>query len=1573
MPIDAAVLNALLDSWRPYPVSGSEPTTIAYEFMTALPADSAPPQAGSAGFDSASGEQRVALRAVFDAIESVANVRFVEGGTANSVGPVLRIGQSTDVGGTNWRADVAGSVVNDVYLPPQDHASLAPGARGFFDVMALVAQSLGLKHPDDSVGGTLPTLSGSSGTDSQAYTVLSGNPAPEHDLGGGLQAYAQTPLVYDVAALQSIYGANAATSAGDGDVHDVSNVGPDEIRTIWDAGGVHDRIDASGAAGSVILDLNEGAMSSVNGIDNVSIAYGGPGNENPIEDATGGAGGDTLVGNAKANVLDGGASADTMIGGEGDDTYFVDHPYDYVMEAEGGGNDTVVATMSTDFYFHRLADGVENLEVRVAPDTYRALGAAGNSGDNRIESGEETQVRLYGEDGADTLTGGNWLDGGAGADVMAGGRGGDEYYVDDAGDVVIEVNDGGLVDGGGFFYEVQQSWDTVYSQVSFTLGDNLEALELVGNTNADGSGNELANNILGNSGDNVLRGNASGLVSAAGDFIMGRDGNDRIFAGDGASQLYGDGGNDQLFGGAGNDILDGGADGDVMSGGGGNDTYYIDSAEDVIVEAADGGIDEVNSTVTLSLADHFENLSLRGYDAIDATGNASANAIYGNDAANTIRGGDGNDVLDGYSGADSLYGDAGDDVLYGNGLDLLDGGSGNDTYFVSGEGNAIVEAADGGVDSVIAISNHALADHVDNLTLAEGYLADGTGNANANTIVGNGYDNVLRGQGGDDRLDAGNGWDTLAGGSGDDVLIGGAGNDVYEFGRGDGHDVAEDASGFDELHLTGGLGLGDISVRRADADLVVDVVVGGDSITLRNWFVAGQTIDTFRFDDGTVLDAAGIETLLSENRAPDALNDFATISADAAGPVAGNVLSNDTDPDAGTTLSLVDVGPLSGSYGTLTFAADGGYSYVLAGSITDARALGSTEVLMETFSYTVTDGAVDPMYDSAVLTVTIQGVNDAPIAVDDLAEVSEDGVATVSGNVLANDQDFDAGQLLSVAGAGVFAGQYGSLTLAANGAYTYELNNASAAVQSLKAGQEVVESFAYSVRDDDAGGSLEDQGILQIGILGQNDAPVLIRALSDVSTVAGTAFAMQIAADAFADIDGDALTLSASLGNGTVLPSWLHFDAATRTFSGTPGEAGVTSIRVIATDASGASVADEFDLAVGAAQSGRDIFGTRRNDSLRGTGGDDRLYGRDGNDAVEGGGGKDRLDGGRGNDRMVGGAGDDTYVVDSKRDAVIERANEGNDTVEASVSWRLGDNVENLVLVGNDRIDGTGNALANHIVGNWRSNSLSGGSGNDYLEGGRGDDALNGGSGVDILDGGRGNDRLIDTDGASVLLGGAGNDTLKGGAAASFYAGGCGDDTIKLGSGHDVVAFNRGDGRDTVLARGGAATLSLGADVRYEDLKFRRDGASLVLATGAGESITLKDWYSGTGNRGIAKLQVVAEAMPGYAPDGANPLLDDRIETFDFRQLVQAFDEARAGVRYSRSWSLMNELLDAHVSGSDSEALGGDLAYRYGLDGALSGMPVDVARSTVSDAGFGSSPQPVRPMSETLGGMPRLS
>jgi Ca2+-binding RTX toxin-like protein len=114
-------------------------------------------------------------------------------------------------------------------------------------------------------------------------------------------------------------------------------------------------------------------------------------------------------------------------------------------------------------------------------------------------------------------------------------------------------------------------------------------------------------------------------------------------------------------------------------------------------------------------------------------------------------------------------------------------------------------------------------------------------------------------------------------------------------------------------------------------------------------------------------------------------------------------------------------------------------------------------------------------------------------------------------------------------------------------------------------------------------------------------------------------------------------------------------------------------------------------------------------------------------------GGNDLLDGGTGADTLHGGAGDDTYIVDNAGDKVIEHANQGVDLVEASVSFAIGANVENLTMIGAGNINGTGNGLANVITGNGGNNVLSGLGGDDRLVGGLGIDTLTGGSGKDTF------------------------------------------------------------------------------------------------------------------------------------------------------------------------------------------------------------------------------------------------
>ena len=186
----------------------------------------------------------------------------------------------------------------------------------------------------------------------------------------------------------------------------------------------------------------------------------------------GGAGNDTLIGGAGNDTLNGGAGADTMIGGTGNDTYIVDNAGDVVTEAAGEGTDTVFATVS-----YTLAAGseVETLRVNVAT----GLTLTGNELDNII----------IGNAGNDTLIGGagnDTLNGGAGADTMIGGIGNDTYFVDNVGDVVTEAAGEGT--------------DTVNASVSYTLaaGSEVESLAATVTTAVTFTGNEFANNLVGN-------------------------------------------------------------------------------------------------------------------------------------------------------------------------------------------------------------------------------------------------------------------------------------------------------------------------------------------------------------------------------------------------------------------------------------------------------------------------------------------------------------------------------------------------------------------------------------------------------------------------------------------------------------------------------------------------------------------------------------------------------------------------------------------------------------------------------------------------------------------------------------------------------------------------------------------------------------------------------------------------------------------------------------------------------------------------------------------------------------------
>jgi len=274
--------------------------------------------------------------------------------------------------------------------------------------------------------------------------------------------------------------------------------------------------------------------------------------------------GNTITGNEGANTLDGGAGADTLIGGGGDDSYVVDSADDVVTESDGGGTDTVQASVNI-----KLGAFVENLQL-----TGLAVSGTGNDLRNVIT----------GNDLANTL------DGGAGADTLIGGGGDDTYLVDNAKDIVTES------DGGGK--------DTVRASASYKLGAYIENLHLAG-TAISGSGNDLNNTITGNGADNTLRG---GLGA---DTITAGGGSDTVNGDDGRDTISGGAGDDRLFGGAGNDTIDGGSGNDLYYGGAGKDTLVGSRGADTFVFA------KGDMSATKAGADLIESFSAGQGDRID--------------------------------------------------------------------------------------------------------------------------------------------------------------------------------------------------------------------------------------------------------------------------------------------------------------------------------------------------------------------------------------------------------------------------------------------------------------------------------------------------------------------------------------------------------------------------------------------------------------------------------------------------------------------------------------------------------------------------------------------------------------------------------------------------------------------------------------------------------------------------------------------------------------------------------------------------------------------------------------------
>ncbi|MFC4166480.1 S8 family serine peptidase [Teichococcus aestuarii] len=547
----------------------------------------------------------------------------------------------------------------------------------------------------------------------------------------------------------TLYGAPAS----DDTVHVFTDeyaaqVAADPGRTLLQDDAGTDTLNAAAVTTASLIDLSPGGASRIAG----QVLVLAPGTR--IENADGGDGGDTLIGNAAANRLDGhrgndtlrgmagddtliggegedrldgGSGNDLMAGGAGNDTYIVDSTGDRIEERTGEGLDTVEASVS-----HVLSAGVEWLRLMGA----ERLNGTGNAGENVLIGNEANNVLdggagddwLLGRGGDDTLIGGagnDRLDGGAGRNRLAGGPGDDLYLIAAAGNEVVE--------------KAGEGTDTVQSWASFVLPAHVEHLQLMGNAKIHGTGNSLANTIAGNAQNNII-------IAGAGD--------------------------DTVHGMAGHDTLDGGAGADRLEGGMGDDIYIVDDNGDLVVERPGEGLDAVRSWISHILAANVEQLRLMGEQALDGAGNAGNNILYGNAAGNILSGEDGDDILYGEGGNDTLFGGAGNDQFHGGaGTNQMIGGLGDDIFHVAHSKDSVMENAGEGWDTVQSWISHTLPEAVEALVLRGSQPLRGTGNALDNLILGNAQANRLSGGGGNDTLDGGHGPDILTGGSGADRFI----------------------------------------------------------------------------------------------------------------------------------------------------------------------------------------------------------------------------------------------------------------------------------------------------------------------------------------------------------------------------------------------------------------------------------------------------------------------------------------------------------------------------------------------------------------------------------------------------------------------------------------------------------------------------------------------------------------------------------------------------------------------------------------------------------------------------------
>lgn len=701
------------------------------------------------------------------------------------------------------------------------------------------------------------------------------------------------------------------------------------------------------------------------------------------------------------------------------------------------------------------------------------------------------------------------------------------------------------------------------------------------------------------------------------------------------------------------------------------------------------------------------------------TGNSAANTLQGNAGNDSISAGSGNDTLTGDDGNDTLFGGSGNDVLKGvGGADSLDGGTGadtmvggdgNDTYVIDNVGDSVSESSGAGTGTDLVkttLLSYTLEDNFENLTYTGLGNFSGTGNDLANVINSGAGADTLSGGLGNDSINAGGGADNTFGGDGDDRIFDSDGVNADDHSGGFGIDIID----YSGTTLPSGTTIS-LATQQAGSGASAEDLTGFEKL------YGSQGSDRLFGDNGdnTVLGNGGNDAV-GGGRGNDLLvgglgDDTLTYSLDR--PVTVNLgvhTAQNTGGAGSDTQSSFE--NLTGSYfndvltgdaGANTIKGGGGADRLIGGDGDDSLIAGSPN------SHIVKpSGQVNASIATAINVFGAFGKQAADFIDDSTTVPHATILATASGK-----SEF----YQFIAGAGA-VGKF-DIDQTTPGLDTLlRLYDADGNVIASDDDSSPIDPGSATIRDSYLTFTFDTTNFYYIEVIHYGGSPLPVNSEYTLTiSLTGSPIATATAGSKLEGGNGND-NLTGAGGHDTL-------DGGAGADDMTGGNGNDTYFVDSASDvvSEGSGVGSGIDT-VNTTLNSYTLPANVERLTFTGTG-NFAATGNGLNNTITGGAGSDFLNGGVGADAMIGGLGGDTYIVDNGGDVVTENLGEGSDWVRTTLSsYTLSDNVERLSYIGAGNFTGTGNSLANSVVGGAGSDVLNGREGNDLLSGAGGTDAF---------------------------------------------------------------------------------------------------------------------------------------------------------------------------------------------------------------------------------------------------------